>query len=90
MNLGLQLSFSESFNLIASDFVVAGVPILVSEAITWMPEFSIVSTVDFHRVARKIVHIYNSDNRITVKTNKHHLINYNNESKKVWNEFIER
>jgi hypothetical protein len=37
MDLGMQVSFSETFNLISAHFVAAGVPILVSRQIDWMP-----------------------------------------------------
>lgn len=35
MDIGLQVSFSESFNIVAADFVANGVPIVVSPEIRW-------------------------------------------------------
>jgi len=37
MDVGLQLSLSESFNIVAADFVSEGVPIITSPEIDWMP-----------------------------------------------------
>ena len=37
MDIGMQCSFSESFNIVTADFVTAGVPIVVSEDIEWAP-----------------------------------------------------
>ena len=37
MDLGLQVSLTESFNIVTADFVSQGVPIVVSPDITWMP-----------------------------------------------------
>ena len=36
MDLGLQVSFSETFNIVAADFVHAKVPIVGSDEITWL------------------------------------------------------
>lgn len=36
MDLGLQLSFSETYNIIAADFVNNNIPIVVSDEIRWM------------------------------------------------------
>lgn len=37
MDIGMQVSFTESFNIIAADFVASQVPVVVSTDITWMP-----------------------------------------------------
>jgi hypothetical protein len=37
MDIGMQVSFSESFNIVTADFVTAGVPIVASDDIEWMP-----------------------------------------------------
>lgn len=37
MDLGMQVSLSETFNIVTADFVMAGVPIVVSEEVDWMP-----------------------------------------------------
>ena len=36
MDLGMQVSFSESFNIVAADFVAVGKPIVVSSEIDWV------------------------------------------------------
>jgi hypothetical protein len=46
MDLGLQVSFSETFNIVAADHVSQGVPIVVSPDITFVNPFSIVSPTD--------------------------------------------
>ena len=40
MDLGMQVSLTETFNIVAADFVVRGVPIVVSSDITWMPKMT--------------------------------------------------
>jgi hypothetical protein len=36
MDLGLQVSFSESFNIVTADFVANGVPVVVSPEVRWL------------------------------------------------------
>ena len=38
MDLGMQVSFSETFNLVAADFVMCNVPIVTSSQIKWIPK----------------------------------------------------
>jgi glycosyltransferase involved in cell wall biosynthesis len=38
MDIGMQISLSESFNIVTADFVASGVPIVVSNDVDWMPE----------------------------------------------------
>lgn len=37
MDVGLQVSFTESFNIVATDFMNCGVPIVTSPAVEWAP-----------------------------------------------------
>lgn len=39
MDLGLQVSFSESFNIVSADFVERDIPIVTSKEVHWMPSF---------------------------------------------------
>ncbi len=38
MDLGTQVSFTETFNIVVADFVYNGIPCVVSEEIYWMPD----------------------------------------------------
>jgi hypothetical protein len=38
MDIGMQVSLSESFNIVTADFVANNVPIVVSNDVEWMPE----------------------------------------------------
>jgi len=46
MDLGMQVSFSETFNIVAADFVSAGVPVIVSPEMEWLPVWTKASTTD--------------------------------------------
>lgn len=38
MDIGLQVSYSETFNIVAADLISRGVPVVVSDEIPWMPD----------------------------------------------------
>jgi hypothetical protein len=89
MDIGLQISYTESFNIVTADFVVNNVPIIVSEAIDWMPECLQVSTVDFEKVVRKIITIYKLRNSKLLKRRCTKKLNsYNKLAKEYWDNFL--
>ena len=90
MDVGLQLSYTESFNIVACDFISCGVPILVSPTISWCPECYIASTIDMEECFYKLTTIYNSRNDIELKKIAiRKLSKTNNSAKLVWSKFIE-
>ena len=52
MHLLMQVSFSESFNLVTADGVAMGVPSVVSHAITWAPQYWMAEPDDVVEVAQ--------------------------------------
>jgi hypothetical protein len=89
MDLGLQLSYTESFNIIAADFINNDVPILVSDSISWMPDVLKTSTIDYDRVTRKIVYLYNNRGSSKLKKKLHKSLEiYNKKSENIWFNFI--
>lgn len=59
MDIGCQVSFSESFNIVSADFVQAGVPIVVSDDIEWMPNILKVSPTKSETITKKMWIAYN-------------------------------
>lgn len=54
MDIGCQVSFSESFNIVSADFVQAKVPIVVSDDIEWMPGILRVSPTEWEKISRRM------------------------------------
>jgi len=53
MDIGMQVSFTETFNIVTADFVNVGVPIVVSPEIEWMPLITKANPTDsLHMVSR--------------------------------------
>lgn len=67
MDIGMQLSYTESFNIVASDFVNNNKLILVSDAVDWMPNRMQTSTTDYQEVVRKLVFLYRNRNSAFLK-----------------------
>lgn len=53
MDLCLQVSFTETFNIVTADAVAEGVPSIVSDAIEWVPESWKADTDDAADIARR-------------------------------------
>jgi hypothetical protein len=91
MDIGLQLSYTESFNIVAADFVKEGVPIIVSDAIKWMPSIFKTSTVKYHETIKKIIQIYRvRKSGILRWWSRRNLFIYNESAKRDWLIFINR
>lgn len=52
MDLGLQVSFSETFNIVSADFVSEDIPILTSKEVDWMPRFFTADPTDVKNIVR--------------------------------------
>lgn len=87
MDLGMQLSFTESFNIITADFVYQKVPIIVSSDISWMPSELQTSTTDANTVIKSIESVIkNKDHAVHIasKSLKDHTL----KSLRVWEKFL--
>src|ERR1017187_7180336 len=85
MDLGMQISFTETFNIIAADFVACGVPILVSKEIKWMPAEFTTPTADSNVIVEKMIRILDKFDMYG-KSRKalRALHDYNTNSREVW------
>lgn len=52
MDIGLQMSFTESFNIVTADFVNAGIPVVTSSEIEWVSSLFHADTTDSHDIVR--------------------------------------
>ncbi len=54
MHIGLQVSFSETFNIVSADFVGQDVPIVTSSEVSWMPNVFTASPTDTVSIVRSM------------------------------------
>lgn len=83
MDLGMQVSFNESFNIVTADFVKMGVPTIVSPEITWMPQEVHVWSDDIMEIAAKMEHVLANKEHIN-KLSNNALVKYDRGAIKVW------
>lgn len=83
MDIGMQVSFSESFNIVTADFVTAKVPIVASDDISWMPWIMKVSPTEHKGIVRKLKFAYKYRGFITW-LQSFSLLVYNIKAKLQW------
>jgi hypothetical protein len=58
IDIGMQVSLSESFNIVTADLITSKVPVVVSEEIYWMPKFQRTSPTSHADIVNKLRLIY--------------------------------
>ena len=87
MDLGLQVSFTESFNIVSGDFVACGVPVVVSNDIDWMPDMAKASPTSTDSVTSTIADVL-ALKFIATRLNKRYLKKYSDRSLETWLRFL--
>jgi glycosyltransferase involved in cell wall biosynthesis len=86
MDIGMQVSFSETFNIVGADHVVNGVPFLGCEEIPWWGNVP-VSTTDRPKIVQLLNGIYESS-EANILVNQINLTKYAGTSQTRWLEFL--
>lgn len=83
MDMGLQVSLSESFNITAADYTAAGIPMVVSQEVRWASQNIMAETGCVYSIVSKmeVAHLYTLDNRAG-------LTAFSLEAERLWNEFV--
>ena len=87
MDIGMQVSFSESFNIVTADLVTAGVPVIASDDIEWMPRLLKVSPTRHRMMVLKARIAYRFP-RVSRALQQLNLYMYNQKAKIVWLAFM--
>lgn len=87
MDIGMQVSLSETFNIVAADYVSAGIPIIVSEEIKWAHEWSKVSTSSVNEISNRMIAALDPRNGL-LNAGRESLISHSKLAVASWNEFV--
>ena len=87
MDIGLQVSFSETFNIVGADLVSQGVPIVGSIEIPWKVAPFAADPTSSTDIVAKLQKTYNWP-VINVKSNQWSLTHYTNNTAKIWNKYF--
>ena len=87
MDIGLQCSFSETFNIVGADLISQGVPLVGSNEIPWSTKFGNAIPTDSESISDILLRTYKNPN-INVFLNQRNLKNYTNMTRKIWNKYF--
>ena len=89
MDIGMQVSLSETFNIIAADFVNNNIPMITSDQISWMPSrFKVDDPNSTAEICEALKYAWSYRGYILRRSSKRALIAYNQVAKNIWNKFI--
>jgi hypothetical protein len=88
MDIGMQVSFSESFNIVTADFVKNNVPIIVSHDIDWMNCLYKTSATNSDKIVVALKRAYFLNKFGIQVLNKINLFRHNKKAKTAWIEFL--
>mgnify|MGYP001580135545 CR=1 FL=1 len=84
MDLGTQVSYTETFNIVAADMVYNNIPIVVSEEINWMPKFFMADQNSTDSIVSKMKYAWNISKFGLHRLCKISLNDYNKKSLDRW------
>jgi len=83
MDIGMQSSFSETFNIVGCDLISQGVPIVGSPEIVWMNPLFMANPTSTDSIYNKLCLTYHFP-QFNVKTNQYLLTRYTNKTRNIW------
>lgn len=83
MDIGMQVSFSETFNIVGADLVSQGVPFVGSREIPWINPFFVAQATETERIYKLLLKTHRFP-QINLKTNQYLLNRYTSKTKKIW------
>jgi hypothetical protein len=87
MDISMQVSLSETFNIVTADAVAVGTPIVVSDEIAWASKESFAKPTSTPDIVKTLEIVW-SDRDYTVQENFHHLKKFSADSSKRWIKFL--
>lgn len=87
MDIGLQVSFSETFNIVGADLISQGVPLVGSKEIPWTLDILAADPTDTKDIVKKLERTYKYP-KINVKLHQWMLRNYTDNTALIWNKYF--
>ena len=88
MDIGLQVSFSETFNIVGADLISQGVPLIgTAEEIPWAVQGFCADPTNSKNIVKKLHNTYNWP-QLNVRANQWSLTNYTNKTAKIWTKYF--
>lgn len=87
MDIGMQVSLSETFNIVGADIISQGVPLVASPEIPWANSLFCGNPVESEEIYNALMLTYKFP-KLNVITNKYFLKTYTNKSKNTWVKYL--
>jgi hypothetical protein len=87
MDIGMQVSFSETFNIVAADLVSQGVPVIASSELPWINPIYTAKPTKSGKIYRALLLTYLFP-KINTLSNQYLLKRYTDKSKKIWIDYF--
>lgn len=88
MEIGMQVSFTETFNIVTADFVSQGVPVVTSPEVWWLPSHVHADPTSAADMVDKLKRVWAGRHFGLQKLNGHGLKTYSEDSVLKWKEFL--
>lgn len=88
MDLGIQVSLSETFNIVAADFISLGIPVLVCKEIEFAPLVYVADPTSISSIEQGLARIYKLDNPILTTWAKIQLSKSNDKALIEWKKVL--
>jgi len=89
MDIAMQCSFSETFNIVAADEISQGVPLVASKEIVWSSSLFNANPTDTKSITNALMLTYKMP-CLNVKWNKLGLTTYTNKTRKIWVDYFKK
>ena len=89
IQIGLQVSFSETFNIVGCDVISQGVPLVSSDEIPWSSSFFDADPTNSDDIARLLGRAYNFP-KTNVVLNQCGITKYVNKTEKIWLNYLKK
>lgn len=87
MDIGLQVSISETFNIVAADLIASDVPVVGSEEIVWLPQWTQARPFDVDNIVDRMNTV--SEHRsAAVAQSRRNLARWNRDALKEWTHLL--
>jgi hypothetical protein len=89
MHLGLQVSFSETFNIVSADLVAGGVPVVTSPEVRWVPKLFQAEPTSVPEIVDAMRWAWRLRRGVAQTMNRRALGRYNEDSVKAWARYFD-
>jgi hypothetical protein len=89
MDLGMQVSFSETFDIVAADFVYSSVPVVGSSEVQWLDDDYKANCTNMNDIVERLEYAWKGKKHNRQKANQKGLEHWNHEAREVWKDLLD-